>query len=713
MHEIAWTRILALVLGPTTYAFAATLAAVIAGVAIGSWLGTWLPAASRRPGSVAGRLAAGRAPSPRASPTRWPGARCRSSWRSSWPRVRPARDDWIARGAWLTAALILPTAVVCLGAAFPLALAIAGATAADVSGRVGLVYAVNTVGAVSGSLAAGFLLIPRFGLQATLQRRERLPGGGRARGRGARRARRARVSMAGAAAAAAALVALVASPPWDRELLASGAYLYAPFVPKDLDLEALLKAGTLLYYKEGAAATVSVKTLTGTTTLAVDGKTDASNRGDMLTQKLVAHLPLLLHDAPREVAIVGLGSGVTVGAALTPSRRARGRARALARSRRGVGVLRAPRTATRWPTRARGSSSATAARICTSRAQRYDVIISEPSNPWIAGVAALFTREFFAEARDRLTPGGVFCQWANAYNIGAGDLQVDRRHLPARVSRRHRLADRRARRALRGHGAGWRRRGHARRAGPPRRHRPALDPRRRGRRSAAGRGGGAVLAVVALRGRAGRARALRRGRAALLTDDRMTLEFSAPREIHRRSGGENGAALLALLTPEARPMVLARAESAAGAAAWRQRALCSPRSDVHTRAYDDFVRALRLDPDEAGALDGLVRSAALLKRSPRRSRHWTGWRADRAPSLEQAVARSKLLAAGGDAAGALAVARTAAVATPPPAGGPRAGGLARGRRGRRARPRCRGRGARGGPSRARGHGLLRARWRRS
>src|SRR4029453_840729 len=110
-------------------------------------------------------------------------------------------------------------------------------------------------------------------------------------------------------ASAAAVVALVASPPWDRDLLASGAYLYAAFVPKDLDLDALLKAGALPYYKEGAAATVSVKTLPGTTTLTVDGKTDASNRGDMLTQKLVAHLPLLLHEAPRDGAHAGLGRG--------------------------------------------------------------------------------------------------------------------------------------------------------------------------------------------------------------------------------------------------------------------------------------------------------------------------------------------------------------------------------------------------------------------
>ncbi len=93
--------------------------------------------------------------------------------------------------------------------------------------------------------------------------------------------------------------------------------MYAPYVPKDLDLETQLKAGELLYYEEGAAATVSVKRLTGTTTLAVDGKTDASNRGDMLTQKLIAHLPLLLHENPQKVFIIGLGSGMTAGAALT------------------------------------------------------------------------------------------------------------------------------------------------------------------------------------------------------------------------------------------------------------------------------------------------------------------------------------------------------------------------------------------------------------
>src|SRR5262249_24389278 len=52
----------------------------------------------------------------------------------------------------------------------------------------------------------------------------------------------------------------------------------------------------------------------------------------------------------------------------------------------------------------------------------YDVIVSEPSNPWMSGLALLFTREFFGIARDRLAPGGLFCQWLQTYNLGEQDF---------------------------------------------------------------------------------------------------------------------------------------------------------------------------------------------------------------------------------------------------------------------------------------------------
>lgn len=656
LHEIAWTRILALLLGPTTYAFAATLAAIITGAALGSWLGTWLVGRTRAPATwLAIALAAAAIT---ASVSYSVAGRQVPQMVAQQLATMPAgADDWVVRGALIAAALILPTAL-CLGAAFPLALAMAGATPDDVTGRVGLIYAVNTVGAVAGSLAAGFVVIPAFGLQVTLQIVSGClaaavaivvaRGGVSPRGR-----------IPGVAAAALAVVALVASPPWDRELLASGAYLYAPFVPKDLDLESLLKAGRLRYYAEGAAATVSVKTLTGTTTLTVDGKTDASNRGDMLTQSLVAHLPLLLHEAPKQIAIVGLGSGVTVGAALTHPvtqvdvlelspevvaasdffQAENRHALADPRTRLIVGDGRSHVNLSRRP---------------------YDVIISEPSNPWIAGVAALFTREFFADARQRLAPGGVFCQWANAYNIGDRDLRsiaatfasvypdgtawLIGEHDVLFVGTAPGGRDVTAR--LPDLAAHWSRPG------------VADDLRRVGVAAPF-----SVLSLLV----AGPAELTTYAQdAPVLTDDRMTLEFTAPLEIHRRNGGQNGEALLALFATGAPPPALTAAMKGADAAAWRDRGLMFARSDVHTRAYDDFVEALTQDPDDAAALTGFVRSAVLLTRSSDALSWITSLGGSTAPSVARQVARSKLLAAAGQRGDALTVARAAAAGTPAP-----------------------------------------------
>ena len=387
-------------LGPTTYAFAAALTAVIAGVAIGSGAGAWIVARTRRPAPWLAAVL-----SLAAFITSW----TYSLAGNQIPLIVARQvagsssvfDQLLAQGALLTAAFVVPTAA-CLGAAFPLALSLADNPARAAAARFSLVYAVNTVGAVSGSLAAGFWFIPAFGLQPTLW----IASGCLVLAAlivVAQAEMGLALQVTGVAMAVVTTTLIASSPAWDRELLASGVYMYAPYVPPDLDLETQLKAGTLLYYREGASATVSVKRLTGTTTLAVDGKTDASNRGDMLTQKLVAHLPLLLHDNPREVAIIGLGSGVTVGAAL---------AHPIAR----VDVLEIS------PEVVQASGFFTAENrnaladprthliVGDGRShvvlgqRKYDVIVSEPSNPWITGVAALFTQEFFAGARERLAP---------------------------------------------------------------------------------------------------------------------------------------------------------------------------------------------------------------------------------------------------------------------------------------------------------------------
>ena len=187
---------------------------------------------------------------------------------------------------------------------------------------------------------------------------------------------------------------------------------------------------------------MSVKRLTGTTTLAVDGKMDASNRSDMLTQKLIAHLPLLLHDDPQR------------------RRHHRSRQRRHRWARRSRHPIERADVVEISPEVVEASAFFTAenhdaladprhhlivgdgrSHLQLSREQ-YDVIISEPSNPWIAGVAALFTREFFDAARARLAPGGVHLPVGEHLQHQRARPALDRGNVPVGLSGRHGLARR-------------------------------------------------------------------------------------------------------------------------------------------------------------------------------------------------------------------------------------------------------------------------------
>lgn len=662
IHEIAWTRILALVLGPTIYAFAATLAAVITGVALGSALGTWITARAKNHltwlmAALAGALISN------AWTTSLAGGTVPHLVAHYMATSSTEFSQLLREGTLLTAALIVPTAI-CFGAAFPLGLATIRASMQTAS-EFGFVYAVNTAGAVAGSLLCGFVFIPLFGLHGTLGIVTACLIAGTiailVSGALTTTAR-----TAGAVAAIGAAVFAVFGPAWDRPLLASGAYLYAPYVPKDLDLDTQLKAGTLLYDRDGAAATVSVKRLTGTTTLAVDGKVDASNRGDMLTQKLVAHLPLLLHENPRDVAIVGLGSGVTVGAALSHPI---SRVDVVELSPQVVEAshffdeenrhaLQDPRT---HLIVGDGRSH------LLLSARQYDVIISEPSNPWIAGVAALFTREFFQMARARLAPHGMICQWAHTYNITDEDLRAIiatfRSVFPnATLSlvgeddvilvASNDDGDDLAKRWSSDIGRHWQRPGVAADLATV----GALEP----------------FSVSSLL--IGGPRQLQQYTAAgeILTDDRMALEFSGPRALHESSAEQNGIALDSLgatdpvdtLTkqdPHSGTTLIDRDRPDIGSAQYQRRAAMLFKADAYASAYRDYTRALALDFSNKPALDGLVRSAVLSGRATEAITWIKGQstRSGRPLSAAQLVAISKLLSSNELGADALDTAKEA------------------------------------------------------
>ena len=423
VYEVAWTRLLVLVIGPTTYAFTIVVASFVVGIAIGSaaaarlvrrttqplvWLGGMLVVTAAS-ASASGWFAASRLPLMIASQVADPNA--------AFGRVITIQAAGIA-------ILLLPMTCA-LGAVFPFALAAASAGQSSVARDTARVYAWNTVGAIAGSIVGGFVLLPFAGLDRTF-RLAALTGAAAAlvvwmveRRRQPQARGRIAVLMTGLAVTAVSALLL---PAWDLRLLASGAYKYAPYVDV-ADLESDLRTWRQVYYKDGAAATVSVRELAGMRSLVIDGKADASNMGDMLTQRLLGLLPVLLHRDPEEICIIGLGSGVTAGSAL---------ARGTVRRADVVEISPEVTEASRFFDRENGGVlDAPGVRVIVADGRshllltrrRYDVIVSEPSNPWMAGIAALFTREFFEAARARLQPDGLLCQWAHTYDMSQADLQ--------------------------------------------------------------------------------------------------------------------------------------------------------------------------------------------------------------------------------------------------------------------------------------------------
>ncbi len=405
-NEVAWTRVLSLVLGPRTYAFTLMLCSMITGLGLGAAIGShWTRRFAVKPATfawvqlfVSGASLSlvpmfGRLPL-------WIGGLV----------IRYADSfAWIQILEFLLMFGLMLAPTTLLGMTFPIASKLYAKSDSLLGSEVSAVYALNTAGGIAGSLIAGFILIPRIGSQSTL------------------------IAAALANTAAGLLVAptpfalvvlagVFMIPTWKPELIASGAYKYATYFSK-LDLETVLTSGDLLYFKEGAATTVSARKYRGRVSLSVDGKVDATDAGDMLTQKMLAHLPLLLSKSAKNVAIIGLGSGVTAAAALThPIEK-------LDVVEISPEVVEASRFFLHVNHKAL-MDSRTELIIGDGRNhlryihRDYDVIISEPSNPWMAGVAFLFTQEFFREVRSRLTPDGIFCQWLHSYNMSTDDLRT-------------------------------------------------------------------------------------------------------------------------------------------------------------------------------------------------------------------------------------------------------------------------------------------------
>ncbi|MBV9879430.1 MAG: fused MFS/spermidine synthase [Gemmatirosa sp.] len=436
VYEIAWLRMLSLVVGSATHSFEIMLASFIFGLSLGAW---WVRARAdhlvdpvRALGIVQwvmGSLAVATLP-----------VYVRSF---DWMVVLLDALDTTAHGYQLFSlarllfcmAVMLP-ATFCAGMTLPLitrTLYVRGAG----EEAIGRVYSVNTLGSIVGAAAAGLVLLPVLGLKWLLVCGALvdvslgfvlllLPAFA------ARRTASGRAelgsTLAVAAVATLMLVTAATRIQFHPAVLSSGVYRYARVSsPADMIVP---------FYRDGRTATVSVRRErhASTMSLATNGKPDASLtldwlrpdardttrrplQGDQVTQALLPLIALAHAPNARTAAVIGEGSGMTSHLLLaSPSLRhlstidiepemIHGSHQFYPANRR---VFDDPRST---------FVIDDAKSYFASSRQTFDVIVSEPSNPWVSGVSGLFTDEFYHRVRGWLAPGGVFGQWLHLYEI--------------------------------------------------------------------------------------------------------------------------------------------------------------------------------------------------------------------------------------------------------------------------------------------------------
>jgi spermidine synthase len=425
VYESAWTRALTLVIGMSTYSFTIMLTTFLVGLGTGSLLyARWW---GRRPVGVStfGLLQLGIALSALATIPlfeRLPFLflRLRLGFGDSF-------QQYLAIQVALSAlVMIIPTLL--LGATFPMVTRLYTQSVYRVGSSVGTAYASNTLGAILGAFLGGFVLIPALGVQNSIGLAVMVSAAG-----GVLlvalddRVRRARRRVVASLLFGVSLVVILSLRTWDTGVMTSGVTIYAhnyASLPSDGLRREWMERDELLYYREGLTATISVHRQAGEPYVyeKTNGKVDASF-GDTPTQLMIGYLPMLFRPEAKQVLVIGMGSGMTAKAvAAFPVER-------LEIAEIEPAVIEGARFFAEKNGRIHDDPRvrfvhADGRNYLVATPAQFDVIISEPSNPWIAGIGNLFTREYYQLAARKLREGGVFGQWMQTYAMAPEDLRM-------------------------------------------------------------------------------------------------------------------------------------------------------------------------------------------------------------------------------------------------------------------------------------------------
>jgi spermidine synthase len=406
--QVAWTRQLMLVLGASTYAFTAMLFSVILGIGLGGVVyHLWLRerVSPRRiqalvglallVSALAGQLAL-------EDLCRFAGA----------AKSLRAGQGWNALISIAASSAVELIPALGMGILLPLYIAASGRGPADAGRAAGDIYAWNTAGAIGGAVGAALYILPHWGVSATVAAALALylaaalllaPSSSRGE----------KLALPALAIVGAGAILLTLRGP-DPLMTNLGLFLYGDLAPELVERDV-----KPLYFREGVSSNVLVTAQEGgTISLRVNGKVDASNYLDMPMQLGTAYFPLFHRPEARDVLVIGMGSGCTVGGALlfpeTHVTCAELEPGIIEATRCFASVNHLPFDPLRFRAALDDGRS-----YLQGAAERFDLILSEPSNPWIAGVANLYTREYYRTARSRLKPEGILAQWIQSYALSA------------------------------------------------------------------------------------------------------------------------------------------------------------------------------------------------------------------------------------------------------------------------------------------------------
>ena len=402
--EVVWTRLLGMMMGSTVYVFSIILAVFLIGLAIGSTAGAWI---SR---TVRPRLALGGCQILLTLGIAWTAYMIAGSL-PYWPI-----DPLLSSSPWYTFQLdmarclwaILPPALL-WGASFPLALAAVAGPGQDPAKVVGRIYAANTLGAIVGALGVSLILVPMVGTQQSQRVLLAIAAisAFTALMPYVRDQKSVAVSGLLAASMVLAMALLFGLSPVPGELIA-----YGRRMPLNVG------QSTILYTAEGRNSSVAIsRWASGEIYINVNGHVEATTEiYDMKLQRMVGHLPGLLHPNPKSVLGIGFGAGVSAGTftrypgiehiticeiepVIPPT------------STRFFGaqnyeVMNNPKTHIVYDD---------ARHYVMTTTNKYDIIASDPLDVFAKGTAALYSKEYFDAVKAHLNPGGYFSLYVPLY----------------------------------------------------------------------------------------------------------------------------------------------------------------------------------------------------------------------------------------------------------------------------------------------------------